>query len=149
MKWLLILGAAFITLGCDNEERVYWYLGNISTDTGECRATAGTSEVLEVYRFRGTPLIPFAYGGSRLLVALPSGSLETDTTVSLPSEGASAVACSLGHASEHSRRELFGKVEVLERRGSDARVRLALGDPEGKLKFSGIELFVRQGRPES
>ncbi|HEY9421970.1 MAG TPA: hypothetical protein VIW92_11195 [Thermoanaerobaculia bacterium] len=135
--------------GCTNTYDYRWYEGDVEVlgQEEECRPVKGEHSVLEIYRFRATPVIPFAWSGYRLFVQVPLDSVKPGARFAIPSEGVDAVLCSLSHNGPEPANDLEGTLEILRIRNDDAIVSLDLKSREHGWDFRGRKRFVRQGLP--
>jgi hypothetical protein len=134
-----------LTLGCDSVHEYRWYTGTIDTTSQPCNPAPGAADVLVIYHFSGTPLIPGAWGGQRAFVQLPADSIVPGLTVSLPSPTATVAWCRFHH--RLVTHDLAGTIEVLAISQGDAMIRFDLRSEQGGWTEHGKRRFVRSGRP--
>lgn len=139
---------AFLLLSCVQEKHAIWWMGDVARDSNGCRAVTGDHAVIDRLNFRGSLVLPFAWGGYRLFVVTAPDLLQEGVTLSLPSRETRGVLCSLSHgASREPSEDVVGTIEVLERRGLDLRLRIEIRHAEGGWLLREDRWYERQGAP--
>ena len=140
---LVLLSACY-----SNVKRNTWFIGDVALSSDGCSVVGGSRAILELYSFRSVPL-PFAWGGYRVLVALPEEAILSGRSIRLADPSVNAAFCSLSHGAPHRAMPLEGTVQMIARRGLDISVRLQANVVNERQEFNGVYDLVRQGRPAS
>lgn len=139
---------AFLLLSCVEEKHAIWWVGDVAGDSDGCHVVTGNHAVIDRLSFRGSVVLPFAWGGYRLFVVTRPDLLQEGAILQLPSPETKGILCSLSHgASREPSADIVGSIEVLDRHGFDLRLRVEIRHPDGEWLTRDDRWYQRQGAP--